>query len=581
MNPNTKAAIASAQMSAAGSGSEADVSIAEQTIEPRKVWRLFIIAAVVMFLGAVLQYFLPVWQLNPQAFLAINVVVELSRAALCFFIFGVRWMTRMFRVNSQSLFISSAFLSLGILTIARLLTFSGMPLAGSYSELVHSPYFGTFSNFSDSLYYDTLIRTSIGALLLVGALLPSDRRVEPRRIILYPLGFVAYAAIGLLVISGFDHVLPPLYIQGEGMTSLRQAIGFLAVAVTFAAALVYARLGAKSKDWGYVLVSAGLLVMTEAQFSFYRVVEPLDVFLLVGRTISLVAWFVIFMGIVKPSLIRPYIHLESAKREMDIATDDLAALSRSILERREAEEKILALNAELESKARELEASNKELESFCYAVSHDLRAPLRSIDGFSRFLMDEEGAKLSDHGKDYVTRLRNNCQRMDLIIDDLLKLSRVVRAELVLNEFDISALVKSVADGIRATYPSRKLDFSACGPVMVRGDENLLRIAMENLLQNAWKFTSKTENARVEFGVRETDSGRVFFIKDNGAGFDMKYRDKLFKPFERLHTESEFPGTGVGLASVQRVIQRHGGRIWAEGEVGGGATFYFTLGDNA
>ena len=547
-------------------------------LRAEKTWRLFLVALAIVILGFVLQLWLPHWEVNPQTSLATVVTVEIARAALCFFIFGTRWMTRGFSADRQSLFISSAFLSLGLLTIARLLTFPGMPMAGGYSELAAAPYFGTYSNFSDSLYYDIVIRASLGTALLVGALISSDRPVPRARMMYYPLGFIGCAVVAATIISAFDHYLPVLYVQGQGMTALMEYFGIAIIAITLVSAIVYASHAGKKGERSYLLVSLGLLVMTEAQFSFYQVTTPLDAFLLVGRVMALIAWFVIFLGIVGPSLIRPYLHLEGARREIDIASADLAALSRSIMERREAEEKILALNAQLERKARELEASNRELESFCYSVSHDLRAPLRGIDGFSRLLVEEEGAKLTPQGKDYITRMRGGCQRMAMIIDDLLKLSRVVREEIVFREFDLSALVKSVANDIKAANPGRNLEFESCGSEIVDGDERLLRIAVENLLQNAWKFTSKTRHPKVEFGVKEFDGQRVFFVKDNGAGFDMQYYPKLFRPFERLHTESEFPGTGVGLASVQRVVERHGGKIWAEGKVGEGATFYFTLG---
>ena len=551
----------------------------ERKLEPRKVWLLFLAGTAVLLIGVAVQYALPIYSLNPQMLLAGNAVVEVSRAGLCFFIFGVRWLTRGFRADSQSMFISSSFLALGILTVARLLTFPGMPLAGSYSELVDAPYFRAFHNFSDSLYYDVVVRLSIGGLLLIGAMLPSNRLVKPSSMNYYPVAFIAYAAVALGVISACDHLLPPLYVEGIGMTSLKANSDLVAIVITFLAALVYARLALRTGERGYILVSIGLLMMTEAQFVLNRVTGPLDTVVLVGRVIALAAWFVIFIGIVKPSLIRPYEHLEHAKREIDIASDNLAVLSRNIMERREAEQRILALNAELEHKARALEASNRELESFSYSVSHDIRAPLRTIDGFSRFLIDEEGPKLSEQGKDYVVRIRKSCDRMGLIIEDLLKLSRVMRGEISIREFDISSLARSVAEEIREINPNRDLEFVACGPEIVEGDERMLRIAIENLLHNAWKFTSKTSHAKVEFGVTRQDGERVFFVRDNGAGFDMKYSGKLFRPFERLHEESEFPGTGIGLASVQRVMERHGGRVWAEGKVGEGATFYFTLGE--
>jgi signal transduction histidine kinase len=543
---------------------------AEQELHGRKFWRVFLIATAVMILGGAVQLYLPNWHLNPQIFLATKVVVEVSRAALCFFIFGVRWMTREFRADSRTLFISSVFLALGILTVARLLTFPGMPLAGNYSELVKSPYFGTYSNFSESLYYDAFIRLSLAGLLLVGALMSPDRPVKRSSMKFYPIGLVAFAAVGIFIVSAVD-VLPRLYIQGEGMTTLDGEIDIIAVALSFISALTFAFLASRSRETSYAIVSIGLLLLTEAQIASYKIVGPLDAFFLASRIMSLAAYFIIFMGVVKPSLVRPYLNLEASKRDLDVAAENLATLSRSIMERRDAEERIMALNADLQ-------LSNKELESFCYSVSHDLRAPLRTIDGFSRFLMEEEGSKLSEQGRQYVARMRNGCLRMGAIIEDLLKLSRVAREEFVKKEFDITALAIAVADEIGVLNPHRNLEFVACGPEIVDGDEGKIRIALENLLNNAWKFTSKTDHARVEFGVKTLDGDRVFFVKDNGAGFDMRYYSKMFRPFERLHTEAEFPGIGVGLATVQRVVERHGGRIWAEGKVSEGATFFFTLG---
>lgn len=249
------------------------------------------------------------------------------------------------------------------------------------------------------------------------------------------------------------------------------------------------------------------------------------------------------------------------------------------IQRRDAE--LLEAQALLERRVFErtaqLETANKELEAFSYSVSHDLRTPLRGIDGFGQILLEDYSSKLDDQGKEYLRRLRAASQRMAQIIDDLLKLARVTRAELSLEDVDLGALAQDVAEKIRAQYPERNVRLDIASGLMARVDVRLMRIALENLLSNAWKFTGQQIEARIEFGASELNGKSMFFVRDNGAGFDMTYVNKLFGAFQRLHDTKEFPGTGIGLATVQRVVQKHGGRIWAEGAVKGGATFFFTL----
>ncbi len=233
---------------------------------------------------------------------------------------------------------------------------------------------------------------------------------------------------------------------------------------------------------------------------------------------------------------------------------------------------------DLEDANRELEGTNRELEAFSYSVSHDLRAPLRTIDGFSQILQEDYEDKLDEEGVDYLGRVRAASKHMADLIDDLLDLSRVGRRPLSRERVDLSGLVAGIVEDFRVSEPGRKVEFVTEENVAAWADMGLLKVALENLLGNAWKFTSREPEARIEFGVQE-DAGRpVYFVRDNGAGFDQDYSDKLFGAFQRLHGQEEFEGTGIGLATVARIIHRHGGRVWAEGRVGEGATFYFTLG---
>ena len=232
----------------------------------------------------------------------------------------------------------------------------------------------------------------------------------------------------------------------------------------------------------------------------------------------------------------------------------------------------------LHQHAADLTATNHELEAFSYSVSHDLRSPLRSLDGFAQAVLEDYQDRLDETGRDYLTRIRNAAQRMGSLIDDLLSLSRVTRAELSRARVDLTAMVTEIAASLGEQATGRKVDWLVQSGVAVDGDLRLLRIALENLLGNAWKFTEKTPAATIQFGTTTTPEGRsALFVRDNGAGFDMAHATKLFGAFQRLHGATEFAGTGIGLATVQRVIRRHGGRIWAEGAVGKGATFFFTL----
>ena len=249
-----------------------------------------------------------------------------------------------------------------------------------------------------------------------------------------------------------------------------------------------------------------------------------------------------------------------------------------ITERKRAEEEIKTLNEDLRRRTAELEVINKELETFTYSVSHDLKTPLIVASGFCQRLSELYGENLDVKGKRYLQRVKEACHRMTLLIEDLLNLSRVTTSQIKFKSINLSDLVKSIATRLKETQPEREVSILIEEGLTAKGDSRLLRIALENLLGNAWKYTNKCEQAMIEFGLIKTLGDEpTYFVCDNGCGFDMSMADKLFKPFQRLHTDEEFSGTGVGLATVHRIITRHGGRIWAESEVGKGTTFFFTL----
>lgn len=297
-------------------------------------------------------------------------------------------------------------------------------------------------------------------------------------------------------------------------------------------------------------------------------------------------------------------------------TPHIISITREITERKKIEDEIKKLNEELELRVKErtleleakstelnenqaallnlvedlnekssqlalssqkLEQANKELEAFSYSVSHDLRAPLRGIDGFSLALMEDYYKDLDDTAKDYIKRIRNSTMRMDKLIDSMLKLSRVTRFELKYEKINLSKLINEIADRLKIAEPHRNADFKIQNDVYADADKYLLSIGLENLLNNAWKYSSKKEKTVIEFGTIIKDSKIIYFIKDNGSGFDMKYYDKLFGAFQRLHSSKDYPGTGIGLATTQRIIRRHGGEIWAESIENKETTFYFTF----
>ncbi|RPI99480.1 MAG: GAF domain-containing sensor histidine kinase [Chloroflexi bacterium] len=285
----------------------------------------------------------------------------------------------------------------------------------------------------------------------------------------------------------------------------------------------------------------------------------------------------IVIGVLDVQSSEPYAFSDADESTLQIVADQLAIA----IENARLYERVQNYAAELEQRViertAELATVNQELEAFAYSVSHDLRAPLRGIDGFSQALLEDYQHRLDSEGQDYLRRVRAASQRMSQLIDDLLMLSRISRREIHREYVDLSTLAGEITQELQQQDPTRQVDVVITSPAPAHGDARLLRVLLENLLGNAWKFTNKRSHARIEFGYTKADGQMAYYVRDNGAGFDMTYAGKLFGAFQRLHAEAEFEGTGIGLATVQRIVHRHGGRVWAEVTVEQGATFYFTL----
>jgi signal transduction histidine kinase len=460
-------------------------------------------------------------------------------------VFSVGWYTYDQSKDRQALFLGTAFLAVGLLDFMHTMSNAAMPA------------FLTPNSTNKSTQFWIAARLTDASAFLASAFIYPEK--QHRWLSKTTLLTAALSVSGLvfLGVAFFPEYLPATAVPVVGLTPLKRYLEFAVILLLLSAGAAYWKRMARTGDMLllYYLAAFVICIFSEAVFASYK--TGFDTYNVLGHIYKVIAFYLIYKGVFISSVNAPYIKLTAAS------------------------DKILKLNAELEERVRErtfrLEAANKELESFSYSVSHDLRAPLRIIEGFSSAIEEEQAHKLDGAGKDYFRRIRSAANRMSLLIDALLNLSRHSRGELTRTRVDLSALARGICEDVARNRPGRSVECIIHGGIVAEGDAVMLRVVMENLLENAWKFTFKYDPARIEFGATRTKGDDVYFVRDNGAGFDRAYAEKLFIAFQRLHTGEDYPGIGIGLATVRRIINRHGGRIWAEGEVGKGAVFYFTL----
>lgn len=512
----------------------------------------------ILLLGLVMLYIV-VWQLPFMQLLRgvslmplwLHIVVEVFAIVVALLLFGIAWNAHSKERSGNIMILGCAFLAVGLLDLAHTLSFRGMPD------------FVTPAGPEKAINFWLTSRIIAAMSLLMVAV--RQRQPFTQSHTRYFLLAASLTVTGLIYWLALFHPewWPKTFVEGSGLTTFKVVTEWCIVAIFLTVAvLLYRR---AQRDGSYesacLFAVAVISILSELCFAAYTAVT--DVFNLLGHLLKIAAYLYLYSAVFVASVREPFRKLRVEVGERIRAEEALQQLNQS-LEQRVAQRTL------------QLELANKELEAFSYSVSHDLRAPLRAIDGFSQILSKDYDAQLDAKGKDYLERVRRASRRMGELIDDILHLSQISRRQVARKAVDVTQLAESVAESLRQAEPGRQVDFRIAPGIRIEADAKLIRIVLENLMGNAWKFTGKKPQARIEVGTALRDGAPAIYVRDNGAGFSMDYAHKLFNPFQRLHASSEFEGSGIGLATVQRIIHQHGGRAWAEGVEGEGATFYFS-----
>jgi len=470
------------------------------------------------------------------SYLLFHSIIELVSIVIAFGVFIIGWNTTKFSKNELYLYLGVAYLSIGSIDLIHTLGFQGM---------------GVFPGAETNLCVELWIAARyLESISLLGAPLIVGKRIRRSQLL---IGFFVVTSLLLSSILVWD-VFPDCWIDGSGLTPFKILSEYAISGILLVAVILFQRKREALDPYVLRLLTMSLFATITAEMAFTLYVDVYGFANMIGHYLKLVSFFLVYRAIIHASLTRPY----------EVLFRDLKQNEQRLAER-----------------TIQLEATNEEMEAFSYSVSHDLKSPLRTIDGFSRLLLSDHLEGLNDEARHYLERIRAGTQRMDKVIDDLLRLSRLTRAEIQRQAVNLTDLCHEIVTGFQRSEPERKAKFLIEEELVLDCDPGQLRIAMTNLLGNAWKFTLHSPEARIEVGRTELDGHTVFFVRDNGTGFDMDYADKMFAPFQRFHTETEFEGSGIGLATVKRIVNRHGGAIWGEGEVGEGATFFFRFDGSA
>jgi signal transduction histidine kinase len=467
------------------------------------------------------------------SYLLFHSVVEEFSILVAFGVFLLGWYSIKYTENRAFLLLGVAFLFIGWIDFFHTLAYPGMGV-----------FPGSDTNLAAQLWITARYLESITLLLAPLAIRRSLNRTYVA---------AAYSVIsGLLLSTIFVwHVFPVCFIEGVGLTPFKIISEYIISAILAMSGFLFYNRRSQfySSTIRFLIIAVSFTIASELAFTLYT--DAFGITNVVGHYLKVIAFYFLYQALVQASLVRPY-----------------DTLFKDLKQSREMEA----------ARAAQLEALNRELESFSYSVSHDLRAPLRALDGFSSALEKNYADRLDDNGKHYLDRIRAGSQRMSNLIDTLLQLSRLSRNELRRSTVNLTSMVREILDTLQQKSPERPVEVVIADGMTVNADEHLLYIVMTNLLENAWKFTGSHSRARIEIGKVTQEGREVFYVRDDGVGFDMKYSDKIFAPFQRFHSLEEFEGSGIGLATVQRIISRHGGQIWAQAAPEQGATFYFTLG---
>jgi signal transduction histidine kinase len=516
----------------------------------RMEWLLLLLSAACLLVWQAPQFqplrgvpLMPLW---------LHTVLEVFSISVAFLLFGIVWNGYSRERSGNIMILGCAALAVGLIDLGHVLSYRGMPD------------FVTPSGPAKGINFWLAARTVAALSLLAVAMRKPGPLAKQRTRHWLLAGSLAAAALTYWITLFRPHWWPATFVDGVGLTDFKIHTEWAVIAVLAVAAVLLHRRARREASYdaagffGFAVIG----ILSELCFTAYTNVS--DIFNLLGHVLKIVAYLFLYRIAFVASVREPFRMLRIEVGERLRAEQALRELNQS-LEQRVAE------------RTRQLELANRELESFSYSVSHDLRAPLRAIDGFSQILSRNYERLLDEKGKDYLGRVQRASQRMGELIDDILHLSRVGRQEMTRAPVDLSRLAQEIAGELCQAEPERRVEFAIAPGMVVEADARLMRIALENLIGNAWKFSAKKPQARIEIGLmRDADGVSAVFVRDNGAGFSMDYAHKLFHAFQRLHSAGEFEGTGIGLATVQRIAQRHGGQAWAEGREGEGATFYFS-----